>query len=113
MRDKTAKEAEVKLDKYYDISAPSNTTVNRRMQEFKFGRASRNEEPRLGMPSDATTLEMIKKILRLVTDDRKLEVREIYKMVNISTERVHNIFHNHLSWYLTVRYKMGICHLLS
>ena len=37
-----------------------------------------------------------KETLRSVTDDCKLKVREISKMVNISTERVHNILHNHL-----------------
>ena len=40
---------------------------------------------------------MIKKFLRLVTDNRKLKVCKISKKVNISTERVHNILHNHLN----------------
>ena len=38
--------------------------------------------------------KIIKKILSLETDDRKLKAREISKIVNISTERVHNILHN-------------------
>ena len=97
LRGKTAKETKEKLDKYYGTSAPSNTTVKRWMQEFKFGRTSTNDEHRSGRPSDVTTPEMIKKVLRLVTDDRKLKVREIAKMVNISTERVHNILHNCLN----------------
>jgi hypothetical protein len=36
LRGKTAKETKEKLDKYYGNSAPSNTTVKRWMQEFKF-----------------------------------------------------------------------------
>ena len=54
------------------------------MQEFKFGRTSKDDELRSGEALDATTPEIIKKILCLVTDDRKLKVREISRMVNIS-----------------------------
>ena len=60
---------------------------------FKFDRTSINDEPRSGKPSDVTTPEMIKKILPLVTDNRILKMREIFKMVNISTERVENVLH--------------------
>ena len=70
------------------------------MQEFKFGRTSTNNELRSGRPLDsldATTSKMMKKILRLVTDDRKLTMHEIFKMVNISTECVHDILHSHLN----------------
>ena len=75
------------------------------MQEFKFGRPSTSDEPRSGRPSDATTTEMIKKIQRLVTDDRKLKVREISKIITtdrfnavIKAKRPHlasknNLFH--------------------
>ena len=72
-----AKEAKEKLDKQYGTSSPSNTTVKRWMQD----RTSRSDELRSGRPSDATTTEMIKKILRLVTDDYKLKVREISKII--------------------------------
>ena len=83
LRGKTAKEPKEKLDTYYSTSTPSNTTVKRRMQEFEFGRTCKNDEPRSGNNSDATTPKTFKEILHLVTDDRKLKVRKIYKMVNI------------------------------
>ena len=67
------------------------------MQEFKFGHTSTNNEPRPVRFSGHTTTEMIKKVLRFVTDNRKLKVRVISKVVNISTERVHNILHNYLN----------------
>ena len=67
------------------------------MQQLKFGRTSTNEEPRSGRPSDAITSEMIKKMLRLVTDDHKLKVCKISMMLNISKERVHNLFQYHLN----------------
>ena len=38
LKSKTTKEAIKNLDKYCGTSAPSNTTVKRWMQEFKFGR---------------------------------------------------------------------------
>ena len=81
LRGKTAKEAEEKLDKYYGTSSPSNRTVKRWMQEFKFGRKSASSKPRSRRPSDAIATEMMKKILRLVTDDRKLQVCEISKII--------------------------------
>ena len=62
------------------------------MQEFNFSPTGTNNEPRSERPSDATTPKIIDKILRLVTDDRKLKVRKISQMINILTERVHNIF---------------------
>ena len=87
------KEAKEKLDKYYGTSVPLSTTVKRGMQEFKFDSTSTNDEPCPERPLDTTTLEINKKILRFVTDNRKLKVREISKMLKLSTERVHNILH--------------------
>ena len=66
------------------------------MQKFKFGLTSKNYEPHSGMPPDAITLDMNRKILRIVSDDSKLKAREISKMVNILTERLYNILHNRL-----------------
>jgi [histone H3]-lysine36 N-dimethyltransferase SETMAR len=40
---------------------------------------------------------MIAKIEKLVAGDRKLKLRELADMVNISSERVYNILHNHLN----------------
>ena len=48
LREKTAKEANEKLDKYNGTSAPSNTTVKNWMQEFMFGRTSINAKIRSG-----------------------------------------------------------------
>ncbi len=97
LRGKTAKETKEKLDKCYGNSAPSNTTVKRWMQEFKFGRTSTNDEPRSGRPLGVTSPEMIARIEKLVTGDRKLKLRELADMVSISSERVYNILHNHLN----------------
>ena len=60
-----------------------------------FSRTSINDKLCLGRPSDTTMPKIIKKNLRFVTNDRKLQVCKISKMVNISTEHIHNILHNH------------------
>ena len=65
LRAKASIEAEEKLDKYYDISAASITTVQRWIQEFNFSRTRTNDEPRSGRTSDTITAEMIERILRL------------------------------------------------
>ena len=70
LRGKTSKKAKEKLDKYYGTFVV-----------HLFGRTSTSDELRPERPSDVTTIEMIKKILRLVTDDRKLKVREISKFI--------------------------------
>ena len=59
---KAEKGAKEDLDKYYCTSAPSNTTVKRWIQEFKFGCTSTNYDPCSGRSSGATTPEIIKQI---------------------------------------------------
>ena len=75
----------------------SNFVNNGQKVDAVWSYTSTNDVPRSGRPSDATTPEMIKKILHLAIDNRKLKVRLIFKMVNISTERVNNILHNRLN----------------
>ncbi|EFN78432.1 hypothetical protein EAI_13701, partial [Harpegnathos saltator] len=65
-------------------SAPSFTTVKYWVAEFKRGRTS-------GRPNEVTTPEMVKKIHKMVLDDRRLKVRELADMVGISKSAVHRI----------------------
>ena len=51
----------------------------------KRGRTDTNDAERSGKPNEAVTPENIKQVLKIVMDDRKLKVREIAKMVNISS----------------------------
>ncbi|XP_036336279.1 histone-lysine N-methyltransferase SETMAR-like [Rhagoletis pomonella] len=76
--------------------APSNATVYNWVNEFKRGRISTKDEPRSGRPKEVTTPETVEKVYKIVTQDRRIKLREIADIVNISYERVHNIIHNEL-----------------
>ena len=83
------------------------------MQELKFGCMRRNDDPRSESPLDATTPEVIRKVLGLVADENTLEVYEDSSMVHISTERVYNILHTHLTCESYVCDGCCACSLLS
>lgn len=72
-------------------SAPSFATISRWVNAFTRGRTGCVDEPRPGPPKTVTTNEMVLKIHTILMQDRRLKVREIADMVNISTERVHHI----------------------
>lgn len=76
--------------------APSNATVYNWVNEFKRGRTSTSDAERSGRPKEVTTQEMVEKIYEIITNDRRIKLREIVEIVNISYERVHNIIHEEL-----------------
>lgn len=96
LRGKTAKETKEKLDKYYGTSAPANSTVIYWFAEFKRGRTSTIDEHRSGRPKEVTTEENIEKILDIVLADRRIKVRELVNICNISHGSVISILHKHL-----------------
>ena len=63
------------LDSTLGSSAPSFTTIKYWVVEFKRGRTSCQDEHRSGRPNEMTTTEMVKKIYKMVLDDRRLKVR--------------------------------------
>ena len=84
------------LDSVYRDSAPSFTTVKFWAAEFKRGRTSLGDDERSGRPKIATTDENIAKVHQMVLDDRRIKVREIVEVMNMSKERVCYILHQHL-----------------
>ena len=96
MKGKTPQETKEKLDKHYGDSAPSIRTVYKWFQNFRSGHMGTSDAERSGRPVEVTTPEIIDKIHDMVMDDRRVKVREIASAVGISTERVHNILHQHL-----------------
>lgn len=84
------------LDKGYGTSSPSYSTVKKWYAEFKQGRTSTDDAKRSGRPNEAVTDENVKKVHRIVLDDRNVKVREIADIVKISTERVRHILHENL-----------------
>ncbi|KYN37246.1 Histone-lysine N-methyltransferase SETMAR [Trachymyrmex septentrionalis] len=71
------------LDSTLEESAPSFTTVKYWVAEFKRGRTSCEDEHRSGRP-------------KMVLGDRRLKVRELADMVNISKSAVHRILAENL-----------------
>lgn len=92
----TPKEVINELNSTLGESAPSNATVYNWFAEFKRGRTSTSDAERSGRPKDASTKENIAKIHDLVLKDRKLKLREISQIVNISHNTVFHIIHNDL-----------------
>ena len=72
------------------------TTIKYWVAEFKRGRTSRQEEHRKGRPNDITTTEMVKKIHKMILDDRRLKVCELEDMVGISKSAVYRILTENL-----------------
>ncbi|KYN30359.1 hypothetical protein ALC56_15335 [Trachymyrmex septentrionalis] len=77
-------------------SAPSFTTVKYWVAEFKRGRTNCEDEHRSDRPSEVAIPEMVKKIYKMVLGDRRLKVRELADMVNISKSAVHRILAENL-----------------
>ena len=93
---KNTVQAQQWLKKCYPDCAPSKTTICRWYADFKRGRTNVNDAERLGRPNEAVAPENIKQISKIIMYDRKLKVRKIANMVNISTGSASTIFINNL-----------------
>ena len=87
LREKSIKETEEKLKKYYGDSAPSHGMVQ------KCTSKSTRDAERPGRPKDVTTQDMIDKVYDILLADRRLKVREISEVLNISVGCTWNILH--------------------
>ena len=85
------------IDSTLGESAPSFSTVKYWVAEFKRGRTSCQDEHRSGRPNEVTTPEMVKKIHKMVLDDRRIKVRELAGIVGISKSALHRILTESLS----------------
>ncbi|XP_030749345.1 protein GVQW3-like [Sitophilus oryzae] len=84
------------LDSVYGESAPSFTIVKFWAAEFKRNRKSLGDYERSGRPKTATTDDNIAKVHQILLDDRRIKVREIAEVMNISKERVGHILNQDL-----------------
>lgn len=94
---KKCEEIREKLIEVYKDQSPSMSTIRYWFIEFKRGRTSVFDENRPGRQTEVSTDEIVDKIHDIVMEDRRIKAKEISNMVNISTERFHNILHNELA----------------
>ena len=70
---------------------PSFTTITYWVAEFRRGRTSCQGENCSGRRNEVTTTEIIKKIRKMVLDERRLKVCDLVDMVGISKSAVYGI----------------------
>ena len=85
---KNTVETKAWLDKHYSDSAPGKSTVEKWFAKFKRGEMSTEDDARSGRPKEAVTDENIKKVHKIILDDRKLKLIQIAEALKISKERV-------------------------
>lgn len=85
---KTCEEIKVNLHVVYKDYIPSLTTIGYWFNEFKCGQISVFVEERPGRPIEITREDITNKIYDIVLADRRLKIREIADIVNISIERL-------------------------
>ena len=78
------------------VIAPSERTVRKWFAKFRTGHTSLDDGERSGRPNVAVNDENIKKIHKIIFNDRKVKSIEIAETLKISKERVHHIVHEYL-----------------
>ena len=96
MKGNTPTQIKDEPDSVYGDSAPSFTTVKFWAAELKPGCKGLGDDERSGRPKIATTDENIAKVHQMVLDDRRIKVREVAEVMNMSKERVCHILNQHL-----------------
>ena len=84
------------MDSTLKNSSPSYSTVKQWISEFKKSRTNADDEPGSKLLIEVPTGEMFEKIHKIVLEDRRMKMSEIAETTRMSTERVHNILHQHL-----------------
>ena len=84
------------LDSTLGKSASSFTTIKYWVAEFKRGLTNCQDKDPSGRSNEVTSPEMVKKIHKMVLDDRRLKVHELADMVGISKSSVHHILPENL-----------------
>ena len=94
---KNTVETKVWLDKHYSDFAPAKSTVEKWFAKFKRGEMTTEDDARSGRPKEAVTDENIKKVHKIIFDNRKVKLIEIAETLKISKERVGHIVDEYLN----------------
>ena len=88
----------IKAELDYTLGEPAPSfTTKYWVAEFKRGRTSCQDEHRCGQPNEVTTTETVKKIHKMVLDDRRIKVYKLVDMVGISKRAVNRILTENLN----------------
>ncbi|CAH1963495.1 unnamed protein product [Acanthoscelides obtectus] len=68
----------------FDNEAPHQSTISRWYGEFKRGRVSLSDDPRVGAPKTAVTQENVDAVRKLIIEDRHMTYHEIQASLKIS-----------------------------
>lgn len=82
------------LQKAYGESAMKKTSVYEWYKRFQDGREDVEDDERSGRPSTSIIDENVKKVEKMVMNDRRITIREVADEVGISIGSCHNIFSN-------------------
>lgn len=85
------------IEKCYPDSCPSKATICRWFAEFKRGRTDTNDAERSGRPVEAVTPENVSEVTKIIMKDRKVKLREIAEITQISYGSAFTILHEKLS----------------
>ncbi|CAH1959025.1 unnamed protein product [Acanthoscelides obtectus] len=73
-----------------------SSTISRWYGEFKGGRVSLSDDPRVGAPKTAVTQENVDPVRKLIIEDRHVTYREIEASLKISKTSIQKISHEEL-----------------
>ncbi|CAH1973945.1 unnamed protein product [Acanthoscelides obtectus] len=76
--------------------APQKPTIFRWYGEFKRGRVSISDDPRVGAPKTAVTQENVHAVRKLIIEDRHVTYREIEASLKISKSSIQKNLHKEL-----------------
>ncbi|CAH1976578.1 unnamed protein product [Acanthoscelides obtectus] len=76
--------------------APHQSTISRWYGEFKRGRVSLSDDPRVDAPKTAVTQENVDAVRKLIIEDRHATYREIEASLKISKTSIQKILHKEL-----------------
>ncbi|KAJ8962827.1 hypothetical protein NQ318_001227 [Aromia moschata] len=90
---KTLTDAYAILKEVYGDECLSRTQVFEWFKRFKEGRETTDDDPRPGLASTSKTDENLKKIGKLICEDRRLSIRGFAEITGIDKECVRQILH--------------------
>ncbi|KAF7280493.1 hypothetical protein GWI33_005832 [Rhynchophorus ferrugineus] len=95
LKGKNSVEVKTWLHAEFPDTAPGKSTIKDWYAKFRRGEISTEDGERSGRPKVVVTGENIKKVHKMILNNRKLKLNEIADTLKISTGGVHHIIHEY------------------